>query len=104
MTDISDTKDAIVELRLFNLELNQSIQIQNKDLISLFPNALSVSIKREFKKNEGEDEVLDIEALSLEEFFLAHIKDENKNNSDDKKLKSIENKVKELFSLYERSE
>ena len=102
--DISDTKDAIVELRLFNLELNQSIQIQNKDLISLFPNALSVSIKREFKKNEGEDEVLDIEALSLEEFFLAHIKDENKNNSDDKKLKSIENKVKELFSLYERSE
>ncbi|MGB5793901.1 MAG: DNA double-strand break repair protein Mre11, partial [Poseidonibacter sp.] len=97
--DISDTNDAIVDVKLINLTALQSIDIQNSQIKELFPNAMSVNIKREFKKNANETNIDDVEALSLEDFFIEHIKED----SDNKEFDRLKTKVQELFSLYEES-
>jgi DNA repair exonuclease SbcCD nuclease subunit len=97
MLDATDTKDAIVEVRLKNLSTLQSIDIQNSDIKELFVDAMSVSIKREFKRDPNETEVVDAQAISLEEFFLEHIK-EDANAQEFNRLKA---KVQELFANYE---
>jgi len=71
-----DTINAIVEVKLTNLTALQSIDIQNADIKALFVNAMSVSIKREFKRDANATDVNDVEALSLEAFFLEHIKED----------------------------
>jgi len=98
--DTSNTKDAIVEVKLTNLLVLQSIDISNKEIKELFPDAMSISIKREFKKTANNTSVEDIEALSLEDFFLEHIKEDVKDDKENDRLKL---KVKELFSTYEES-
>nr|WP_321265457.1 DNA repair exonuclease [uncultured Sulfurimonas sp.] len=95
--DASDTKDAIVEVKLKNLTALQSIDIQNSDIKELFLDAMSVSVKREFKLDANKSEVEGVEALSLEEFFLQHIKED----ADEKEFDRLKNKVKELFASYE---
>ncbi len=95
--DNSDTQDAIVDVKLINLSALQSIDIQNSQIKDLFPNAMSVNIKREFKKNANETNISDVEALSLEDFFIEHIKED----SQDKEFDRLKTKVQELFSLYE---
>ena len=97
--DATDTKDAIVEVKLKNLTALQSIDIQNSDIKELFSDAMSVSIKREFKRDANETEVVDAEAISLEEFFLEHIR-EDANTQEYDRLKG---KVQELFAHYEES-
>ena len=97
LLNTSDTKDAIVEVKLKNLSSMQSIEIQNNEIKELFENALSVSVKREFKNSSNESNVDTIEALSLEEFFLEHIKEDAK----DKEYDRLKNKVQELFANYE---
>ena len=95
--DTSDTKDAIVEVRLQNLTALQSIDIQNSEIKSLFEDAMSVSIKREFKRSANESNVDEVEALSLEEFFLEHIKEDSK----EVEYERLKDKVQELFAHYE---
>ena len=95
--DASDTKDAIVEVRVFNLTPLQSIDIQNADIKNLFPKALHVSIKREFKHSANESSVEDVEALSLEEYFIEHIKED----SGEKEFERLKKKIQELFAEYE---
>ena len=99
LLDAYDTKDAIVEVKLKNLTALQSIDIQNSEIKELFGKAMSVSIKREFKRDANETEVVDAEAISLEEFFLEHIK-EDANTEEFDRLKG---KVQELFAHYEES-
>ncbi|QOY53373.1 metallophosphoesterase family protein [Candidatus Sulfurimonas baltica] len=95
--DASDTKDAIVEIRLTNLTALQSIDIQNTNIKNLFPDAMSVSVKREFIHGQNEANIDGVEALSLEEFFLEHIKEETK----EKEYERLKFKVQELFAQYE---
>ncbi|WP_373035465.1 exonuclease SbcCD subunit D [Sulfurimonas sp.] len=95
--DATDTKDAIVEVRLKNLTPLQSIDIQNSDIKELFTDAMSVSIKREFKRDANLTDVNDVEALSLEEFFLEHIKED----AEEKEYDRLKAKVQELFADYE---
>lgn len=95
--DASDTKDAIVEVKLRNLTALQSIEIQNSDIKELFGDAMSVSIKREFSRDTNESDANGVEALSLEEFFLEHIKEDAKEDEYDR----LKNKVQELFASYE---
>ena len=97
--DTSDVKDAIVEVRLTNLTALQSIDIQNSAIKELFADALHVSVKREFKKSAYEESVQDVEALSLEEYFLEHIKEE----SEEKEFERLKTKVQELFAEYEET-
>ena len=95
----SDTKDAIVEVRLKNLTPLQSIDIQNADIKELFVDAMSVSIKREFKRDASQSELTDIEAISLEAFFLEHIK----KDANAEEFERLKGKVQELFAHYEES-
>ena len=95
--DASDTKDAIVEITLQNLSPLQTIEIQNHEIKKLFPDAMSVSIKREFKRDANNTALEGVEALSLEEFFLEHIKEDAK----EKEYDRLKNKVQELFANYE---
>ena len=97
--DTSDTKDTIVEVRLKNLTALQSIDIANADIKELFGDAMSVSIKREFKRDANEAELKDVEAISLEEFFLEHIKEDAHADEYDR----LKGKVQELFAHYEES-
>ncbi|MFA5453875.1 MAG: metallophosphoesterase [Sulfurimonas sp.] len=95
--DISDTKDAIVEVKLTNLTALHSIDIQNSEIKKIFAEALYVNVKREFKKSENEASRVDIEAISLEEFFLEHIKED----SQPEEFERLKFKVQELFAQYE---
>ncbi len=92
--DITDTSDAIVKVTLKNLTALQSIEIQNVDIKNIFPDAMSVSIKREFKHDANNTEVTDVVALGLEEYFIQHMK-ENVQVIEFDRLKS---KVQELFA------
>ncbi len=77
----------------------QSIEIQNSDIKKMFPDAMSVNVKREFKHGANETNLSDIEALSLEEFFLEHIKED----SNEKEYDRLKGKVQELFAQYEEA-
>ena len=95
--DASDTSGAIVDIKLKNLTALQSIEIQNAEIKKLFPEAMSVSIKREFKRNADNTEITDVEALSLEEYFIEHIKEDAQVMEFDR----LKSKVQELFANYE---
>ena len=96
--EVEDTLNAIVEVKLTNLSPLQSIDISNKEIKDLFPSAMSVSIKREFIKNTNDVSVEGIEALSLEDYFLEHIKEDVSSEKENDRLKE---KVQELFARYE---
>lgn len=95
--DRSDTKDAIIEVKLSNLTALQSIDIQNADIKNIFPDAIHVSVKREFKRGANENTLNDVEALSLENYFIEHVKEE----SEDKEFERLKLKIQELFAQYE---
>lgn len=96
---VNDVKDAIVEVKLTNLTALQSIDIQNSEIKELFPDALHVSVKREFKRGANESDIEGVEALSLQEFFLEHIKEDSKEEEFDR----LKSKVQELFAQYEET-
>jgi DNA repair exonuclease SbcCD nuclease subunit len=97
--DSSDTKDAIVEVKLTNLSALQSIDIQNSQIKELFADAMSVSVKREFKRSSNEASLDDVEALCLEEYFLEHIKEDSQEEEFDR----LKSKIQELFAQYEEA-
>ena len=99
LIDASDTKDAIVEVKLINLTPLQSIEIQNAQIKAFFPDAMSVSVKREFVKGTNATNATDIEALSLEEYFLEHIKED----AEVKEYERLKGKIQELFAQYEEA-
>lgn len=97
--DISDIKDAIVEVKLKNLTVLQSIDIENSHIKKLFRDAMSVTIKREFRRDTSEIETLDAEAITLEGFFLEHIKED----ANEEEFERLKGKIQELFMLYEEA-
>ena len=98
--DFSDIQNAIVEVKLTNLTPLSSIDISNKQIKDLFLNAMSVSIKREFKQSDDSNSISNMEAISLEEYFLEHIKE----GSDEKEFDRLKSKIQELFANYEEIE
>lgn len=98
--DFSDIQNAIVEVKLTNLTPLSSIDISNKQIKDLFPNAMSVSIKREFKQSDVSNSISNMEAISLEEYFLEHIKED----SNEKEFDRLKSKIQELFANYEEIE
>lgn len=95
--EIGDIKDNIVEVKLINLTAIQSIEIQAFYIKKLFSDAMSVTIKRELKKSDTDEQLSDVEAISLEISFLEHIKIDSKTQEYDR----LKSKVQELFSHYE---
>ena len=99
--DLAEIKDALVEVRLFNLTASSSIDITNKALNELFEEALHVKVKREFKVVEGEKIEGDIESISLEAYFVSHIKESVADEVEQERLTA---KAKALFALYEEGD
>ena len=94
--DTSDTKDAIVEVTLKNVTALQSIDIQNSEISNFFGEAMSVSVKREFKRDTNDVDVEGVASVSLEEYFLEHIKEDSNPDEYDR----LKHKVQELFADY----
>jgi DNA repair exonuclease SbcCD nuclease subunit len=99
--DLSEIRDALVEVKLFNLTSSSSIDITNKEIKELFDEALHVKVKREFKVVEGEKIEGNIESISLEEYFISHIKE---SVTDEVEQERLSLKAKELFALYEEAD
>jgi len=99
--ELSEIKDALVEVKLYNLTASSSIDITNKELDELFAEALHVKVKREFKAVEGEEIAGNIESISLEEYFISHIKESVVEEAEQERLSL---KAKELFALYEEAD
>jgi DNA repair exonuclease SbcCD nuclease subunit len=99
--ELSEIKDALVEVKLYNLTASTSIDITNKEVHELFAEALHVKVKREFKVVEGEEIAGNIESISLEEYFISHIKESVTEEAEQERLSL---KAKELFALYEEAD
>ncbi len=99
--ELSQIKDALVEVKLLNLTASSSIDITNKEINAHFANALHVKVKREFKVVEGEDLHSDMESVSLESYFISHIEE---NIEDDEEQERLTHKAKELFARYEEAD
>lgn len=97
--DASDVKDALVEVKLTNLTPLQSVDIQNSDIRKLFSSAMSVSVKREFTHICQNKKSYEVEAVSLEEFFLEHLA----KDSQAEEFERLRGKVQELFAAYEEA-
>lgn len=95
--DISNIKDCIIDVKLTNLTSLKSMDISNTDIKNLFPTSLYVNIKREFKHTDDTDKISDVESVSLEEFFIEHIKED----AQDDEFERLKNKIQALFSIYE---
>jgi len=95
--DLSNIKDTICEVKLTNLTTMQSIDINTADIKKVFDGAMYVNVKREFKTSSDAKTIDDIESLSLEDYFIEHIKEDSKSEEFDR----LKIKVQELFSTYE---
>ena len=93
--DLNEVKDAIVELTLYNLDINLSIEIDNSYLKEYFADASYVKIKRELLQNNN-SQIENVEALTLQDYFLEHI---DKQIEDKEQKQRVVNKAKELFSI-----
>ncbi|MFA7027290.1 MAG: exonuclease SbcCD subunit D [Sulfurovum sp.] len=96
--DLAGIEDGLVEVKLMNLTTSTSIDITNKEISEIFNKALHVKVKREFKAMEGGGAVEDIEAVSLESYFISHIEESVEGSEEQERLTQ---KAKELFALYE---
>ncbi len=97
--DKKECKEAIVQVTLKNLEISQSIEIDNSYIESFFENAAYVKVKREFKERKQKS-IEDVESLTLESYFYEHIKSQSATQEESKRL--IE-RAKELFFEIEES-
>lgn len=95
--DLANIKDTICEVKLTNLTTMQSIDINTADIKKVFDLALYANVKREFKTSSDVKTIDDIESISLEDYFIEHIKVDSKSEEFDR----LKIKVKELFSTYE---
>ena len=99
--DLTQIKDALVEVILTNLTTAASIDISNQEINDIFKEALHVKVKREFKETEGGQIVDDIESISLESYFVSHIIESIASKEEQERLIK---KTKQLFALYEESD
>ena len=95
--DTTDSKHSIVEVTLKNITPLQSLDIQNSFIKNLFKDSMDVNIKRVFKNSSQSESLENIEAVSLEDYFLEHLKVD----SNEKEYTRLKTKVQELFRFYE---
>lgn len=97
--NLGDLNGAIVDVKLTNLTSLQSMDISNNDIKELFRNAMYVNVRREFKVISGGARIEDIQSMSLEDFFVEHIKVSAAEDEFDR----LKQKVQSLFSQYEEA-
>ncbi len=100
--DLTNIKDAIVDVNLFNLSPIKSIDISNADIKNIFVGAMYVHISRIFVITNSDEKISDVKSTSLENFFIEHIKEDE--SIDEKDFLRIEEKIMQLFHEYEEVE
>ena len=98
--DLTGIKDALIEVRLYNLSPSASIDINNQEIKEHFKEAMHVKIKREFEATTSSTIQSDMESLSIEGHFIAHIQEAI---DDKEECERLTTKAKELFAKYEES-
>ena len=98
--DTKRCQEAIVQVVIKNLDISKSIEIDNSYIESLFENAASVKVKREFKESKHKS-IEGVESLTLESFFYEHIKSQSASQEESKRL--IERAKKLFFEIEESS-
>lgn len=94
---LDSIENAICEVTLKNLTALDSLDITNAQIESLFKGCLYVYIKREFKYSCNGEKIDDVHQLSLQEFFLEHLKDD----ANELEYQRLNLKVQELFKEYD---
>jgi len=98
--DKKSCKGAIVQIVVKNLDISQSIDLDNSYIESFFEDAASIKIKREFKESE-QRAIEGVESLTLENFFYEHIKSQCSSEEESKRL--IEKAKRLFFEIEEES-
>ena len=97
----AECQEAIVQVVVKNLDISQSIEIDNSYIESFFENAASVKVKREFKEKEHKS-IEGVESLTLESFFYEHIRSQSSSEEESSRL--IERAKKLFFEIEESSD
>jgi len=95
--NIENIDGAIVEVVLTNLTPLQSIQIQNQDIKRYFKGCMSISVKREFIDKNHNNQIDNIESISLQKAFLEQLQ----LDCDTNEFQRLKNKTEQLFNRYE---
>ena len=99
--DLSECKDALVEVILTNLTPATSIDISNKMISEVFKDALSVRVKREFIDSIYTKESENFEERSIEEYFVSFVEERVEEENLSKRLKQ---KIYKLFAIVEEND
>lgn len=71
-----DFNSSLVDLHIKNLSIKESFNLSNEYLKWFFDGAMHIYIKKEYKENINEN--IEIESISLKEYFIDYLKEESK--------------------------
>jgi DNA repair exonuclease SbcCD nuclease subunit len=94
----NDTAGALLYIALENLSATRSIDIANRDIEAIFPEALTVQIQRRFRQSAAAQSSEAVSAGSLQGYFEGFLEEQS---SDAQELKRLSNKVAALFARYD---
>lgn len=96
-----NTKGALLYITLENLGVAQSIDITNKNIESVFSDALSVQVQRKFKTSQLAPHAAEsVNAASLQDYFNGFLKEQCV--ADDEYVR-LNSKVAALFAAYDET-
>lgn len=97
----NDLTDGLLSLYFQDIKITQSIQLSNRKLYELMPDAIHIQVKRVFKDEFNEFEYQQQDFESLEKQMTSFIKEEF---PEEKAANSISEKAQYYFDLYETGE
>lgn len=89
---------ALLYITVQNLTASQSIDISNKDIEAVFPNALSVQIGRKFRLVAAQSTAESVNSATLQEYFSMFLKEQCK---EDMEFARLDGKIDALFAHYD---
>ena len=99
--DQSDTKDALLSIYFQDIKVTQSVQLTNRHIYEVLPNAAHIHVKRKFVDDYQNELGMQQQTESLDDLLGNFISDEY---SDKAVAKSLIKKAKLYFELYETGE
>lgn len=98
LAETSETKNALLYITLENLGTTQSIDMTNRDIEAIFPDALNVQIQRRFRRSEAGHAAEAVSAGSLQDYFKGFLEEQS---GDAAEAKRLNEKVAALFARYD---
>ncbi len=98
LAESTDTKDALLYITLENLGTTQSIDMTNRDIEAIFPDALNIQIQRRFRRSEAGHAAEAVSAGSLQDYFKGFLEEQS---GDAAEAQRLGEKVAALFARYD---